>query len=172
MLERQSYMLKRQNRMLNARTPNYIIFILAQLCVAQARLWPCCRRCFSVGLSQMAYRSKPYGSRGKPVAMDLSTGVASQVHPQKGNITNADVAFYGPRMMGVLDGVSGVTDAGLLPEAMSSDLALRISTELEARLNYNIHKNAQEHDRDLEFAMKSSVRANWPGSVKFFGKVL
>ena len=103
-------------------------------------------------------RFKPYPN-AVPASMHVWFGSSSEVHPLKADQTNADAFFVGSRFMGVFDGVGGVANEGLQPNAMSVDLANRVSAEMEVRLG----DNAQQYDRDTQFYLKSSVRPNVPG---------
>jgi hypothetical protein len=117
----------------------------------------------------MAHRYTPYGNSQPAGGCELWIAHASTTHPLKGNENNnADVAIVGSRYMGVFDGVSGVSSIGLSPAAMSNDLAVKVSTEMEDRLDRQKYTNAQTYDRDIQLMLKSSVRPNDTGTSHAF----
>ena len=88
--------------------------------------------------------------------MHMWFGSSSEVHPLKADQTNADAFFVGSRFRGVFDGVGGVANEGLHPNAMSVDLANRVSAEMEVRLGDNVEEWLAEVSSTEESGMEDS----------------
>lgn len=106
----------------------------------------------------MANRYSPYPLTS-PSSLRLWLGAKSEVHPSKQDQENADAFHVSPRSLAVFDGVSGVREEGLVPAAMSTEMAVSVGNELE----YRLQQNAQRYDRQTQLYLKSSVSVNRQG---------
>ena len=114
----------------------------------------------------MASRYTPYNcnqSTSPSTRLELWVGSETQCHPLKNNTgNNADVVLGMERCLGVLDGVSGVAEVGLLPAAMSTDLAVKIQQEMRQRLDRQTHKNAQTQRHEPRRRDRKARVRHWP----------